>query len=106
MPYSKPISKYLKHRVTIVKVTLARGDRSETEISDVPAFVTSTRAVVRDVSGDHFVDKTLVIMEHDADVTEQDEIKIGDVSTPIAKITAPKSTRSSTESHLEVLLND
>lgn len=106
MPYSKPISKYLKHRVTIIKVTLARGDRTVVEIPNVPAFVCSKRAVIKDVSGDHFVDKTLVIMEHDANITEQDEIKINDVATPIAKITAPKSTRSSTESHLEVLLND
>ena len=101
-----PISQYLTHTVTIVKVTLARGERTEVEISDVPSFICSKRSVVRGVSGDHFVDQTLIFLEHDANVTEQDEIKINDVATPIAKITAPRSTRSSTESHLEVLLND
>ena len=100
------VSKYLTHRVTIVKVTLARGDRSVTEIPDIPAFICSKRTVIRDASGDHFVDKTLVFLEHDANVTEQDEIKVNDVATPIAKITPPKSTRSSDASHLEVYLND
>jgi len=98
------ISKYLTHRVTIVKVTLARGDRTEKEISNVPAFVTSVRTATKDISGTHFVDRTLVFLEHDADVTEQDEIKVSDVASPIAEIRAPRSPRSSTASHLEVLL--
>jgi len=98
------ISKYLTHTVTIVKVTLARGERTVTEIDDVPAFITSIRTVIRDVSGDHFVDKTLIMLEHDTDVTEQDEIKVGSVASPIAEIRAPRSTRSSNASHLEVLL--
>ena len=98
------ISKYLTHKVTIVKVTLARGERSESEISDVSAFVTSRRTVFRDASGDHFADKTLILMESDADVTEKDEIKVNDVASPIAEIKAPRSTRSSNVSHLEVLL--
>ena len=101
-----PISQYLTHTVTIVKVNLKKGAREEEEISNVPAFICSKRSVVRGVSGDHFVDQTLVFLEHDANVTEQDEIKVDNVATPIAKITAPRSTRSSTESHLEVLLND
>ena len=98
------ISKYLTHRVTIVKVTLARGERSEIEIPDIAAFVASKRTVIRDVSGDHFVDKTLIFMDPDANVTEKDEIKVYNVASPIAEIKAPKSTRSSTVSHLEVLL--
>jgi len=98
------ITKYLVHKVTIIKVTLARGDRTEVPIPDVPAFICSERSAIQDVSGTHFVDRTLIFMEHDANVTEQDEIKVDDVASPIAKIRGPKSLRSSDPSHLEVLL--
>lgn len=98
------IRKYLTDIVIIVKVTLSRGERSEVEIPNVPAFITTIKTFVRDVSGDHFVDKTLVILEHDANITGQDEIKISGVSTPVSQIRSPKSTRSAVPSHLEVML--
>jgi len=96
-------TKYMKHTVTIVKVSLARGRETTTE-KDSPAYITVQRVIVRDVSGDHAEEKTLLFLPPDADVVEKDRIKIDDVTMPIKWIRAPRFVGQE-PNHLEVLLD-
>jgi len=93
----------MKHTVTIVKVSLVRGREATTE-KDSPAYVTVHRVIVRDVSGDHAMEKTLVFLPPDADITEKDKIKIDDVTMPIKWIRPPRFVGQE-PNHLEVLLD-
>ena len=99
------ISKYLEHTVFIVTVTTVRGTETTTE-KEVDAYVTSYTAAVRDVSGTHFVDKTLVFLGPDEVVAEKDKIResAGEPAVSIARIRRPRFV-GKTPNHIEVYLD-
>ena len=96
--------KYRKHSVTLIKVTTVRGRESTTETEIDDAYVGTIRIVERDVSGDHAVEKTVVILDPDEDIDRGDKIKIGTVTMPVRSITRPRFVGSS-PNHLEVTLD-
>lgn len=99
------ISKYLKHTVFIVTTTLTRGEETTTE-TEVAAYVTTYTAVIQDVSGDHFVDKTLVFLKPDETISEKDKIREseGEKAISIARIRRPRFVGKS-PNHIEVYLD-
>ena len=97
-------ARYRKHSITIVKATVTRGRESTTEVDVDDAYVGTIRVVERDVSGDHAVEKTVVILAPDEDVDRKDKIKIDNVTMPIRSITSPRFVGSS-PNHLEVILD-
>ena len=100
------VSKYLKHKVIIVTVTLTRGVETTVETPDVAAYVTTYRAVIRDVSGTHLVDKTLVFLGPDEVIGFKDKIResAGEPAVSIAKIRRPRFV-GKTPNHIEVYLD-
>ena len=97
------IKKYCEHDIVIVKTTLLRGRESTSEV-EAKGYVSTVRIAVRDVSGTHMEEKTVVFLLPDADVSPSDKIKIGDVVMPIMKITRPAFVGKS-PNHIEVTLD-
>ena len=99
------ISKYLKHTVTIITTTTLRGTETTSE-NEVDAYVTTYRAVERDVSGVHLIDRTLVFLRPDETVAEKDKIRVaaGDKEISINKIRRPRFV-GLTPNHIEVYLD-
>ena len=97
-------ARYRKHTVTLIKVTLARGQESTSETVRNNAYVGTVRVVERGVSGDQEVEKTVVILDPDEDIDRGDKIKIGDVTMPVRSITRPRFVGKS-PNHLEVILD-
>lgn len=97
-------SKYRKHSVTIVTVTTSRGreSTSETEVDD--AYVGTIRSVVRDESGNHPVEKTIVILSPNTTITRKDRIRVDGIEMPVRSITRPRFV-GKTPNHLEVILD-
>lgn len=100
------ISKYLKHTVTIITTTTLRGTETTVEKDDVKAYVTTYRAVERDVSGTHLVDKTLVFLGPDETISSRDKIResADEKAVSIAKIRRPRFV-GKTPNHIEVYLD-
>ena len=97
------ITKFLEHTVTIVKVTEARGTKTETEIPNQAAYIDEITIAVRGVAGVELVTKTLVMMEPDADVTKKDKLIVNGTTMPVYQIDKPRFI-GETPNHLEVLL--
>lgn len=99
------ISKYLKHKVTIITTTTLRGTEATTE-TEVDAYVTTYQAVERDVSGSHLVDKTLVFLKPDEVIATKDKIResTDEKAISIAKICRPRFIGAS-PNHIEVYLD-
>lgn len=99
------ISKYLKHKVFIVTTTTLRGTETTSE-TEVDAYVTTYRAVERDTSGSHLVDKTLVFLGPDETIAKKDKIRESEdeVAVSIAKIRRPRFV-GKTPNHIEVYLD-
>ncbi len=99
------ISKYLKHKVTIVTTTTLRGTETTTE-KEVDAYVTAYRAAEKDVSGTHLVDKTLVFLKPDETIALKDKIResTDEEAISIAKIRRPRFV-GQTPNHIEVYLD-
>ena len=98
------IKKFLRHTVTIVKVTHSRGEITETEVPDIEAYITERTLVARDVSGVHLETKTLVFMLPDANITKQDKVIVDGVKMPVYRIDHPRFL-GKTPNHLEVYLD-
>lgn len=100
------ISKYLKHTVTKIITTHARGVESTVEVDDVKAYVTTYVTVEKDVSGSHLVERTLIFLGPDEVIAQKDKIRVnaGEVAVPIAKIRRPRFV-GQPPNHIEVYLN-
>ncbi|GAG88892.1 unnamed protein product [marine sediment metagenome] len=98
------INKYCKHDVVIVKTTLLKGRETTSEVEAKGCNVGTIRVAVRDVSGTHIEEKTVVMLKPDADVNRGDKIKIDDVTMAISKITRPAFV-GKPPNHIEVTLD-
>ena len=99
------IGQYLNSTVTIVKVSLARGDRTEIEVPDVPVALFRRRDFVRTPAGDSYVSKSFLGFLPTVDITGQDEVIVDGVKRPIADIEHVRVSRySSAVDHIEVEL--
>ena len=96
------IDHFLKHKVDVVKVTLAGGRRTTETEEDVPAFITSRQGVARDEFGDHFTSATVVFFKPDQDISQQDEVVIDGVTRPVRNVVKARNDRG--VHHLEVEL--
>jgi len=94
----------LRHTVDIVKVTIARGIRSTDIISDIPAFISERSYVIRSEAGDVLGSRTVVFLNRDANVAEQDEIIVDGIQRPISRIVKARG-RPRLIHHLEVELD-
>lgn len=81
------ITPYLKHTVSIVKVAMAAGVRTVTQVDNVPAFVFEDRGLRRNREGDLEHATTCVYLEPDQDVVEVDEILFNGRQRPIRRLT-------------------
>lgn len=99
------ISKYAKHTVTVITTTTSRGTETTAE-AEVDAYVTTYKAVERDVSGSHLVDKTLLFFKPDETVALKDKIRVdaGDKAISIKDIRRPRFV-GQTPNHIEVYLD-
>ena len=98
------ISKYAKHEdIKIVRVTKSRGRETTIEV-DALGYTSTVRVAVRDVSGTHIEEKTVVFLLPDAVVSREDRIKVGDVTMAISEITRPRFVGRSLN-HIEVTLD-
>ncbi len=72
----------------------------------VDADVTTYRAVERDVSGSHLVDKTLLFFKPDETIASKDKIRVddGDKAISIKEIRRPRFV-GQTPNHIEVYLD-
>ena len=95
------IKKYLIHKVDIVRITIAKGIRSETMESDVSAFITQKTSVIRDEAGEHFGTGHLIFFAGDVTLDEDDELIIDGKQRPITDIFKVRDT-SNIVRHLEV----
>lgn len=98
------IKKYTKIPVNIVKVTKVRGVESTTLVpADV--YVSTRRVVIRDASGSHAEEKTVLLFKPDADVTRKDKVLVDGVTMPVLSITGPRFVGRTSPNHLEVTLD-
>ena len=96
---------YLNTTVTIVKIALASGDRTEVEVPNVPAARFRANSFVRTPTGDSYVSKTFIGFLSNVDIDGEDEIIVDGVKRPIANIEYVKESRFSTAvDHIEVEL--
>lgn len=101
----KRIGQYLNTTVTINRITLVEGDRTETPEEDVPAAVFTAKKFVQTPEGVSYIDKTFVGLKSDETISGQDEIIIDDIKYPIANIDRVRESRySSAIDHIEVEL--
>jgi hypothetical protein len=99
------IGLYLNTTVTLVRTTLASGDRTETETSGVSAAKFEDRVYVRSETGGHYEDVTFLGFKHDTDLEGVDKIIVDGVRRAIKSITPVRESRfSSRISHIEVQL--
>jgi len=89
--------------IKIVKVTKSRGSETTTEVP-ADGYTSTVRVAVRDVSGTHVEEKTVVFLDPNAVVSRKDRIKVDDVTMAISKITRPRFV-GRTPNHIEVTLD-
>jgi len=100
------IGAYLVETVTIVKVTLAAGDRSEVSVPNVPAAVFKREFYRESPAGKETVSKTFIGLQAGTDITGQDEIILDGVKRSVVDIAKVRVSRYSSEiGHLEVELD-
>jgi len=97
-------SKYRKHSVTIVTVSTSRGRESTSETDVDDAYVGTIRSVVRDESGNHPVERTIVILSPETVITREDRVRVDGIEMPVKSITRPRFVGKS-PNHLEVILD-
>ena len=80
------INQYLTHLVDVVTVTISKGERTETTVTDVSCFITSRREVIRDARGDRLASKTIVYFKYDQGITMDDELIVDSQQRAVAAI--------------------
>ena len=98
------IGKYTKIQVNIVKVTKVRGVES-TALVPADVYVSTRRVVIRDPSGSHAEEKTVLLFNPDADITRKDKVLLDGTTMPVLMITKPRFVGRSSPNHLEVTLD-
>lgn len=96
------IEKYLTHKVTIKRITMAKGVRSVVEVTNVSAFITNRKGVVRTGKGNFAQSETIIFLLPDQAITEDDEITFDDVTHPVVEIKRARNFQG--VHHLEVTL--
>jgi len=97
------IDKYLVDTVDRVRPTFAKGVRTESTVSDLPARVVSRTRVILSVIGNQIVTDMLVYLLPDADVFEGDELIVDTLHRPIVKLVEARN-KEGTVHHLEATL--
>jgi len=97
------IDKYLVDTVDRIRITVAKGVRSEDTLSDVRARVVNRTRVIINASGNQIVTKMLVYLLPDADVSEGDELIVDSLQRPIIGIIKARD-KQGTIHHLEAEL--
>ena len=94
------INKYLTHNVDIIKVTMIKGVRSTSTVTNQPAFISNGEKVVVDRLGSHLIKYTKIYMKPDTDINLGDELLFDGRTRPIKNIL--KSRNLAGIHHLEV----
>ncbi len=99
----KRLGQYLKDTITVVKVTLSSGDRTEVQVPGIKCAIFKNRVFVRSPAGDYYEDKTFIGLPYDTDITMQDDVIVNSVQRPVKDITPVRESRhSSAIDHIEV----
>lgn len=96
------INERLTHTVSIVKVSMVRGVRTEAASVSEDAFIEEGSRVLRDDLGSHLQSYTRVFLNSDADVDIGDDIIVGSVTRPVINISSVRDPDGL--HHLEVEL--
>lgn len=101
----KRIGLYFDTTITIIKVTLALGNRSVSSIENVPAAMFRRDVFHKTLMGGFYESKDFIGLKHDANITGEDEVTVNGIKRTISNITKVRESRySSGISHLEVEL--
>jgi len=98
------IDQYLKHTVTIGRVTMTAGVRSVVETASVPAFITNRIKVITDNTGAHTLSETIVFLKPTQTIGEDDVVTFDGVTYPVGRIY--KARDFTGVHHLEVKLGE
>ncbi len=85
------INKYLKHLVDINTITFSEGSRTITTVTDIPAFITQKRRVIRSAAGDREESHTVVYLKSSQTITREDELVVDGETRPVKDIHKPRN---------------